>query len=120
MEFRVTVGLGQNSVEAAVLEGRAAALQERVAAQPDGVGATVVVDLVKAAAQLVLVVQAQDALAAAQRALAVAGRGLQEAELSAPGSIVTVEAEAVPGPVHDHVLRPHPAQSASVETERRN
>lgn len=110
MEFRVTVGLGQDTVEAAVLEDRAAVLQERIIGLPEGAGAVVVVDLVKATEQLVLVVHAEDALTAAQQALQTAGRGLQQAGLGAPGSIVTVEAEAVPAPVPDHLLRPHPVQ----------
>ncbi len=113
MQFRVTVGLGQDSVDAAVLENRAAVLQQRVGGQGEGAGSVVVVDLVKAAVQLVVVVQAEDALAAAQRALQDAGRGLEEAELSAPGSIVTVEAEAIPAPAQDHPLRPHPAQGGA-------
>jgi len=96
VEFRVTVGLGQDSVEVATLEGRAAALQQHVAALPDGGGAVVVVDLVKAAAQLVVNVDAGDALAAAAQALQLADEGLQAAGLDAPGSVVTVEAEAVP------------------------
>ncbi len=110
MEFRVTVGLGQDTVEAAVLEDGAAVLQERIIGLPEGAGAVVVVDLVKATEQLVLVVHAEDALTAAQQALQTAGRGLQQAGLGAPGSIVTVEAEAVPAPVPDHLLRPHPVQ----------
>jgi len=68
----------------------------------------VVVHLVKAAVQLVLAVEAVDALAAAQRA-SCAGRALQAAALTAPGSIVTVEAEAAPSPSQDHRLRPHRA-----------
>ncbi len=109
MEFRVTVGLGQDSVEVATLERRAVALQNAVAALPDGAGAEVVVDLVKAAAQLVVAVRADDALGAAERALQLTGQGLRTADLRAPGSIVTVEAEAVPPPAHDQILRPHPA-----------
>lgn len=116
MEFRVTVGLGQDSVETTVLEGRGTALQESLAGLPEGAGAVVVVDLVKATAQLVLLVQAEDALAAAQQALQAAGRGLQQAGLGAPGSIVTLEAEAVPAPVPDHLLRPHPVQSGVEES----
>ena len=112
MEFRVTVGLGQDSVEVATLEGRAAALQQHVAALPAGGGGVVVVDLVKAAAQLVVNVDAGDALAAAARALQLADEGLQAAGLDAPGSVVTVEAEAVPAPAQDQVLRPHPAHGA--------
>jgi len=108
VEFRVTVGLGQDSVDGAELEGRATALQDCLAAVDQGAG-VVVVDLIKAALQLVLAVNAADALGAAQQALDAAGRALRDAGLSAPGSIVTVEAEAVPAPTQDHLLRPHPA-----------
>jgi len=113
VEFRVTVGLGQDSVEVAALEGRAAALQEAIARLPGGAEAEVVVDLVKAAAQLVVAVQADDALAAAEQALQLTGQGLRAADLGAPGSIVVVEAEAVPPPAHDQVLRPHPARDTT-------
>jgi len=112
VEFRVTVGLGQDSVDVATLEDRAAALQQRMAELPGGADAVVVVDLVKAAAQLVVSVDADDALTAAARTLQLAGEGLQAAGLDAPGSVVTVEAEAVPAPAQDQVLRPHPAHGA--------
>lgn len=113
MEFRVTVGLGQDDVDVAVLEGRADALQGAVAELPGGAGAEVVVDLVKAAVQLVVAAQADDALAAAAQALHLTGQGLREAGLGAPGSIVTVEAEAVPPPAHDQILRPHRTSGAT-------
>jgi hypothetical protein len=113
MEFRVTVGLGQDSADTTVLESRAGALQESLAGLPEGAGAVVAVDLVKATAQLVLVVHAEDALGAAQQALQASGRGLQQAGLGAPGTIVTLEAEAVPAPVPDHLLRPHPVQGGA-------
>ncbi len=71
------------------------------------------VDLVKATAQLVLIVHVEDALGAAQQALQASGRGLQQAGLGAPGTIVTLEAEAVPAPVPDHLLRPHPVQGGA-------
>lgn len=107
MEFRVTVGLGQDSVDAAVLEARAAALQEVVAEHADRGGAVVVVDLVKATVQLVLLVQGDDALTAAHQALQAASRGVRAAGLSAPATMVILEAEAVPVPTQDHLLRPH-------------
>jgi DsbC/DsbD-like thiol-disulfide interchange protein len=113
MEFRVTVGLGQDSADTTELDSRAGALQESLAGLPEGAGATVVVDVVKATAQLVLVVHADDALGAAQQALQASGRGLQQAGLSAPGTIVTLEAEAVPVPVSDHLLRPHPVRGGA-------
>ena len=50
MEFRVTVGLGQDSVDVATLESRAGAWQERVRALSAGEGGVVVIDLVKARA----------------------------------------------------------------------
>lgn len=110
MEFRVTVGLGQDSVEVDTLERRGAALQECVRAQPGAADAVVVVDLVKATTGLVVAVDAEDALAAAAQVLALTRQGLAGAGVGAPRSIVTVEAEAVPGPAHDQVLRPHAVQ----------
>ena len=107
MEFRVTVGLGQDSVDVATLESRAGALQERLRALSAGEDGVVVIDLVKAAAQLVISVHADDALAAAEQAMALTKESLQGAGMQAPGSVVTVEAEAVPEPAHDQVLRPH-------------
>lgn len=47
MEFRVTVGLGQDSADTTVLESRADALQESLAGLPEGAGVVVVVDLSK-------------------------------------------------------------------------
>lgn len=111
MEFRVTVGLGQDSADVAVLEDQAAALQDSVDCLPEGGGGVVVVDLVKAAVQLVLAVEAEDALDAAHQALGTVGRALMAAALPAPASILTVEAEAVPSPSQDHPLRPHAAHS---------
>lgn len=108
MEFRITIGLGQDSVDATALEARAAALQEVVSENGDRRGKVVVVDLVKATVQLVLPVQAQDALAAADLAVKAARRWVEAAGLTAPGSIVTLEAEAIPAPAQDHQLRPHP------------
>lgn len=108
MEFRVTIGLGQDSVDVAALEARAAALQEVVTENGDGRGKVVVVDLVKATVQLVLPMHAKDALAAADQAVKAARRWVEAAGLAAPASIVTLEAEAVPVPAQDHQLRPHP------------
>jgi hypothetical protein len=111
VEFRVTVGLGQDSADVAVLEDRAAALQDSVNSLPEGLGGVVVVDLVKATVQLVLAVEAEDALAAAHQALGTTGGALQAAALPAPASILTVEAEAIPSPSQDQPLRPHAAHS---------
>jgi hypothetical protein len=111
--FRVTVGLGQDSVDAAVLEGRATALQGGLDAVDEG--AVVVVDLVKAALQLVLSMHADDAVDAAQQALRAASGALRDAGLDAPASMVTVDAEAVPAPTQDHLLRPHPAHAAPAQ-----
>ncbi len=61
---------------------------------------------------LVVGVDAEDALTAAQRALAVTGRALHDAGLDAPVTIVTVEAEAVPDPAGDQPLHPHPASAS--------
>lgn len=108
VEFRVTVGLGQDSADVAVLEDRAAVLQDSVDALSGDVD---VVDLVKAAVRLVLAVEAEDALAAAHRALGSLDSALATAALSAPASILTVEAEAIPSPSQDHPLRPHAAHS---------
>ncbi len=62
VEFRVTVGLGQDSVDAL----------------SEGVG-VVVVGLVKAAVQLALAVEAEDALDAAHQALGTTGRARHRA-----------------------------------------
>ncbi len=80
------------------------------------VDVVVVVDLVKAAVQLVLAVEAEDALAAAHRALGSLDSALATAALSAPASILTVEAEAIPSPSQDHPLRPHPARGREGES----
>lgn len=111
----MTVGLGQDSMDAGVLKDRAAGLQRSAAGFGDGSDPVVVVDLVKAAVQLVIAVEADDALTASQRALAAAGRGLHEADLPAPTTVVTVEAEAVPEPAQDLPLPPHPVRSAQVD-----
>ena len=52
-------------------------------------------------------VHADDALDAAEQAWQLTNESLQGAGMQAPGSVVTVEAEAVPKPAHDQVLRPH-------------
>lgn len=104
MEFRVTVGLGQDSVDPEVLDERAAAVQRCVPP-----GAVVVVDVVKAAIQLVLPVHVDDALEAAQQALQISDRGLRDGGLNRPDTIIVLEAEAVVASVADENLRPHPA-----------
>lgn len=60
VQFQVTVGLGQHSVNGTVPDDRATALQDGVDAMGQGVG-VVVVDLVEAALQLVLAVRGGDA-----------------------------------------------------------
>jgi len=108
VQYRVTIGLGQDSVEPHLLEQRASTLRVAVGSDAAGTDAGVVVDPVKATVQLVLVSAADDALVAAQQALQLAGRVLQQAELGAPASILTVEAEAVPVPAPDNAaVRPH-------------
>lgn len=111
MEFRVTVGLGQDSIDTGVLDARAELLRRTLTADRAGSGAVVVVDPVKAAVQLVIMVNAGDALTAAQRGMAVTGRALHDAELAPPVTIVTVEAEAVPDPAGDQP--PHPDRVAA-------
>lgn len=108
VEFRVTVGLGQDSMDPGVLGDRAARLQQSAAGPGSGTDSVVVVDLVKAAVQVVFAVDAEDALTASQRALAAASRSLHEAHLLAPTTVVTVEAEAVPAAAQDLPLPPHP------------
>jgi len=112
MQFRVTVTVGQDSTEGSVLEERVRALRDSVHALPGGAGAVTALDLVKATAELVLAVDAPDALTAARDALDLAGRALGGAGLPAPLSIVTVEAEAVPEPVADRALPMHPVDGA--------
>ncbi len=110
VEFRVTVGLGQDTVDTAVLDARAAALQRQLTDVP-GAGSgpvAVVVDPVKAAVQVVVGVDAGDALTAAQRALAVTSRALHDTGLAPPATIVTAEAEAVPDPAVEQPRQPHP------------
>lgn len=101
MEFRVTVSLGQNSADPATLNERTAALQNSAAA------GTVLVDVVKAAIQLVLPVHADDALDAVNQATRIAAQAIQGAALEQPTSIVVVEAEAVTTAVDEQDLRPH-------------
>lgn len=111
MTFRVTVVLGQDSVQVGALERRAALLQDAVQAVPGGAGAETVVDLVKATASLVVAVQAQDALEAAELAIALVRRGVRDTGMTGPQSIVTLESEAVPAPALDQPLSPHPAST---------
>ncbi len=119
-QYRVTVGVGQDSAEPSVLERRASTVQAAVdrstgrGAAP--AGATVVVDPVKATVQLVVATAADDALGAAQQVLQILGRVLADAGVEAPASILTVEAEAVPVPLDDgRALRPHPVTGAGPE-----
>ena len=77
VEFRVTVALGQDSVDPDVLHTRAATVHDHLAGNING--ATVAVDPVKATVQLIVTVDTADALTAAQRALAVTGRALHDA-----------------------------------------
>ena len=115
MEFRVTVGLGQDTLETAVLDARAAALQRQLTDVHGGGGGpvAVVVDPVKAAVQVVVGVDAEDALTAAQRALAVTSRALHDTGLAAPVTIVTAEAEAVPDPAVEQPRQPHPVAATA-------
>lgn len=103
MEFRVTVNVGQDSVDPAVLDQRAGALQRQLPA-----GAVVVVDPVKAAIQVVAAVHVDDALQAVQQAVHITTEGLNEAGLQRPATILTVEAEAVAGQLAAEQVRPHP------------
>ena len=58
-------------------------------------------------------VHADDALDAAEQAWQLTKESLQGAGMQAPGSVVTVQAEAVPQPAHDRVVRPHPVQKTA-------
>ncbi len=107
MAFRVTVSLGQGTADAPMLEISAGALQENARALPDGVGAIAVVDPVKAAVQLVVVVEDDDALAAGRRVLELVGSALRDADMPAPASVLTLEAESVPTPAGDADVHPH-------------
>lgn len=101
MEFRVTVSLGQDSADPTTLNDRTAALQGSVT-----VG-TVLIDVVKAAIQLVLPVRADDALQAVNQAGRIAAQAIKAAALDQPTSIVVVEAEAVTTAVAEKNLLPH-------------
>lgn len=101
MEFRVTVSLGQNSADATVLTERTATLQRSVTM------GTVLVDVVKAAIQLVLPVDADDALDAVNQATRITAHAIQAAALDQPTTIAVVEAEAVTTAVAEEDLRPH-------------
>lgn len=101
MEFRVTVSLGQDSADPTTLNDRTAALQGSVT-----VG-TVLIDVVKAAIQLVLPVHADDALQAVNQGTRIAAQAIQAAALHQPTSIVVVEAEAVTTAVAEEDLLPH-------------
>ena len=107
MAFRVTVSLGQETADAPMLEVSAGALQENARALPGGADAVALVDPVKAAIQLVVVVDEADALIAGRRALELVGDALHDAEMRAPASILTLEAESVPAPAADSDVRPH-------------
>jgi hypothetical protein len=111
MDYRVTVGLGQDSVEEVHLVTRAAALVEQVRLREGGRDATVDVDPVKAALQVVVVLAAPDALTASRTALDLLQQSLQDAQMPAPGSILTVEAESVPDPVSSDDVRRHSVSS---------
>ena len=101
MDFRVTVGIGQDTVDPAVLDARAAALAKSVS------GGSVLVDVVKAAVQVVLPVAGSDALGAIRQALDVVEQGVGAAGLDRPTSIAVIEAEAVTAAVAEADLRPH-------------
>ena len=107
-DYRVTVTLGQDSAEQTFLESHAGALKECVLALPGGQDAAVVVDPVKAAVLVVVVVPAEDAVTAIARGLDLVAHGLRDADLDAPTSIVTAESESVPAPAHTQDVRPHP------------
>jgi hypothetical protein len=107
MAFRVTVSLGQATPDAPILEVSAGALEENARALPGGGDAVAVVDPVKAAVQLVVVVDEADALTAGRRALELVGDALRDAEMPPPASILTLEAESVPAPAADGDVRPH-------------
>ena len=107
MAFRVTVSLGQGTADAPMLEVSAGALQENARALPGGAEAVAVVDPVKAAVQLVVVIDEGDALTAGRRALELVGDALRDGEMPAPASVLTLEAESVPGPAGDADVRPH-------------
>jgi hypothetical protein len=107
MAFRVTVSLGQGTADGSMLEISAGALQENARALPGGEGAVAAVDPVKAAVQLVVVVNDGDALAAGRRALELVEDALRDAEMPAPASILTLEAESVPPPAGDREVRLH-------------
>ncbi len=76
------------------------------------------VDPVKATVQVVVGVDAEDALTAAQRARGVTGRTLHDAGQAAPATIVTVKAEAVPDPAAGQPRHPHsvPTPGGSPDT----
>jgi hypothetical protein len=101
MEFRVTVSLGQDSADPAVLDERAAALQRCI---PVG---TALVDVVKAAVQLVLPLTADDGLEAVSQGIGIVEQAIRDAALQRPTSIVVIEAEAVTTAVPVENLSPH-------------
>ena len=107
MAFRVTVSLGQGTADAPMLEVAAGALQENAQALPGGAEAIAVVDPVKAAVQLVVVVDEGNALTAGRRALELVEDALHDADVPAPVSVLTLEAESVPLPAAEGDVRPH-------------
>ncbi len=107
MDYRVTVGLGQDSVDEVHLVANAAAVLEQLRLGEAGGDATANVDAVKATVEVVVVIAAADALDATRRALDAVQQCLRDANIPAPTSIVSVESESVPQPVRNEDVRPH-------------
>jgi hypothetical protein len=111
MTFRVTTSLSRQSADGLDLDRQASGLLAALEpSAPQGhKRADVRVDPVKAAVQVTVLVEAEDALMAARTALDVVGQALLLAQLERPTSVITIEAEAVPTRVeHDPGLHPVP------------
>lgn len=114
MKFRMTVGLGQDTVDPDVLQTLAGTVHEHLSGNISG--AAVAVDPVKATVQLGSPSTPTKPSPAAQRALAVTGRALHGAGLPAPVTILTAEAEAVPAPATGRPVASCPVAAVSTPT----
>lgn len=111
--YRLTVSLGRQTIDRTELLAEAEKLDDhwnRVllgGRQDHPLTPEVLVDVVKGAMQVVLTLDAPDALTAAVLGLARLVSAFQGVGLAGPQTIVSVEAEQVPGPTGPSVAPEH-------------
>lgn len=116
MDYRLTVTLGRESVDRGELLAEAQTLARFFTKGPRGGAGSepptrlvpdVLVDPVKAALQLVITIDAPDALNATILGLGRVAHSLQATQLGFPKSVLTFEAEAIPRPTGPNALPQH-------------